>query len=151
MRGDAYYHIFIIGGLLCEIPYGSFKGCVNKSRTFVCAGKLCNFKNKRGCVHPHHSWEAFLRHCRVHIYVKNSKLSFDVWDDHAEFNLFKAFKFPSIFDECHMIDVVDGLIQETISDLDSNDSLEHLMLNDSTPRNENLKGAMCAQFLEASQ
>jgi len=44
--------------------------------------------------------------------VKNGKLSFDVVDDHIEFNLFKASKFPSIYDECHMIDVVDGLILE---------------------------------------
>ena len=26
-----------------------------------------------------------------------------------EFNLLKAFKFPSIFYKCHMIDVVDGI------------------------------------------
>jgi len=37
---------------------------------------------------------------------KNGKLSFDVGDDHVEFNLFRASKFPSISDECHMIDVV---------------------------------------------
>ena len=30
--------------------------------------------------------------CRVD--VKNGKLSFDVWSDHVEFNLFKASKFP---------------------------------------------------------
>ena len=35
--------------------------------------------------------------------VKNGKLSFDVGDDHVEFNLFKAIKFLSISDECHMI------------------------------------------------
>jgi len=29
-----------------------------------------------------------------------------VGDDHVEFNLFRASKFPSISDECHMIDVV---------------------------------------------
>ena len=41
--------------------------------------------------------------CRIDI--KNGKLPFDVDDDHVEFNLFKASKFPSISDECHMIDV----------------------------------------------
>jgi len=30
-----------------------------------------------------------------------------------------------------MIDAVDGLIWETLSNVDSNDILEHLMLNDS--------------------
>jgi len=34
--------------------------------------------------------------------------------------------------------------------LDSNDLLEHLMLNDSTTKDENPKVAMCAQLLEAS-
>jgi len=44
--------------------------------------------------------------CRIDI--KNGKLSFDVANDHVEFNMFKASKFPSISDECHMIDVIDG-------------------------------------------
>jgi len=43
-----------------------------------------------------------------------------------------------------MIDVFDGLIRETVSDIDSNDSLEHLMLNDSTTKDENLEIAMGA-------
>jgi len=55
-----------------------------------------------------------------HIDVKNGKHSFDVGGEHVEFNLFKASKFPSISDECHMIDVVDGLIQETITNVVSN-------------------------------
>jgi len=42
--------------------------------------------------------------------VKNGKLSFDVGDDHMEFNLFKDVEFPSISIECNKIDVVDGLI-----------------------------------------
>jgi len=45
------------------------------------------------------------------------KRSFDVGDEHVEFNLFKTSKFPSISDECHMIDVVDGLIRETVSNV----------------------------------
>jgi len=87
--------------------------------------------------------------CRID--VKNGKLSFDVWDEHVEFNLFKASKFSSISDECNMIDVVDGLILETVSNVVSNDYLEHVLLNDSTTKDENLEEAMCAQFLEASQ
>ena len=67
----------------------------------------------------------FLATARCRIDVKNGKLSFDVGDKLVEFNLFKAFKFPSIFDKCEMIDVVDGLIQETVSNVVSNDSLEH--------------------------
>ena len=59
--------------------------------------------------------------CRID--VKNGKLSFDVGDEHVEFNLFKASKFPSISDECNMIDVVDGLIRETVSNVVSNDCL----------------------------
>jgi len=69
--------------------------------------------------------------------VKNGKLSFDVGDEHVEFNLFKASTFPSISDECHMTDVVDGLIRKTISNVVSNDSLEHLLLNDNTTKDEN--------------
>jgi len=49
-----------------------------------------------------------------------------------------------------MIDVVDGLIQEFVSNVDSNDSIEHLMLNDNTTKDENPKVATCAQFLKAS-
>ena len=67
-----------------------------------------------------------------------------------EFNLFKASKFPSISDECNMIDVVDGLIRETVSNVVSNDSLEHVLLHDSTTKDENPEVAMCAQYLEAS-
>ena len=52
----------------------------------------------------------FLATARCRIDVKNGKLSFAVGDEHVEFNLFKASKFPSIFDECNMIDLVDGLI-----------------------------------------
>jgi len=81
--------------------------------------------------------------------VKNGKLSFDVGDEHVKFNLFKTFKFPSISDECHMIDVVDGLIWETISNVVSNDSLKHLLLNNSTTNDEISEVARCAQYLEA--
>jgi len=47
---------------------------------------------------------------RCRIDVKNSKLSFDVGDDHVEFNLFNAFKFPSISNECHRLHVIDSLV-----------------------------------------
>ena len=67
-----------------------------------------------------------------------------------QFNLFKASKFPSISYECNMIDVVDGLIRATVSNVVSNDSLKHLLLHDSTTKDENPEVAMCAQYLEAS-
>ena len=75
---------------------------------------------------------------------KNGKLSFDVGDDHVEFNLFKASKFPSISNECHMIDVFNGLAWETISNLESYGPLEHCMLNHSSTKDANPKIAMCA-------
>ena len=53
--------------------------------------------------------------------MKSNTLSFDVGDDHVQFNLLKAAKFPSISNECNKIDVVDRLIWEIISNLDSND------------------------------
>jgi len=93
----------------------------------------------------------FLATAGCHIDVKSGKLSFDGGgDDHVEFNLFKASKFPSIFYECHMIDVVDSLMWKTVSNVVSNDSLEYLMLNDSTNKDENPEVALCAQYLEAS-
>ena len=52
----------------------------------------------------------FLATTRCHIDIKNGRLSFDVGDDHVEFNLFKASKFPSISNECHMIDVVESFV-----------------------------------------
>ena len=79
-----------------------------------------------------------------HIDVKNSKLSFDVGDNQMEFNLCKASKFHSISDGCNMIDVVDSLTQETLSNLDSNDPRKHFMLNDSTTKDVNPEVAMCA-------
>jgi len=82
--------------------------------------------------------------------VQNGKLSFDMGDEHVEFNLFKASKFPSISDECNMINVVDGLIWKIVSNVVFNDSLEHLLLRDSTTKDENPEVAMCAQYLEAS-
>ena len=67
-----------------------------------------------------------------------------------KFNLLKAAKFPFISSECNNIDVVDGLIWETMSNLDSNDLLTHLMLNNSTSKDENLNVAKCAQLLKVS-
>jgi len=46
--------------------------------------------------------------CRIN--VKNGKLSFDVDDEHVEFNLITTSKFPSTSSECHRIDVVDSLV-----------------------------------------
>ena len=46
--------------------------------------------------------------------------------------------------------MVDSLIQETASNINSNDPLEHLMLNNSTTEDKNPKVAECAQLLEAS-
>ena len=67
-----------------------------------------------------------------------------------EFNLFKASKFPYISDECHMIDTIDGLIREIVSNVVSNDPLEYLMLNDSITKDKNPEVAICTQYLEAS-
>jgi len=64
--------------------------------------------------------------------------------------LLKAAKFPSISDECNKIDVVYSLIRETVSNLDSNNPLKHLMLNNSTTKDEHLGVGECAQLLEAS-
>jgi len=49
-----------------------------------------------------------------------------------------------------MVDVVDGLIWEIVSNVVSNYSLEHSLLNDSTTEDENPEVAMCAQYMEAS-
>jgi len=49
-----------------------------------------------------------------------------------------------------MIDVVSDLIQKTVSNVVFNNTLKHLLLNDSTIKDENPKVAMCAQYLEAS-
>ena len=93
-----------------------------------------DFRNERGYVHLHHSWRLFLATARCRIDVKKGKLSFDVRGDHVKFNLFKASKFLSISYECNKIDVVNGLIWETVPNLDSNDPLENLMLNDNTAK-----------------
>jgi len=82
--------------------------------------------------------------------VKSDKLSFDVEDEHAEFNLINTSKFPYISGECHWIEVVDSLVVGTISNNVSNDPLEHCILNDGTSKDENLEIAIYAQFLEAS-
>jgi len=92
----------------------------------------------------------FLATARCRIDVKNGTLCFYVGNDHVEFNLLKAGKFPSISDECNKVDVVDSLIQETVFNLDSNDPFEHLMLNNSTTKDENPELAKCAQLPEAS-
>jgi len=73
--------------------------------------------------------------CRID--VKNGKLSFYVGNDHVEFNLPKAAKFSFISDEYNKIDVVNGLIQETMSNINSNDPIEQLMLNNSTTKDKN--------------
>jgi len=92
----------------------------------------------------------FLATTRCRIDVKNGKLCFNVGDDHLEFNLFKASTFPSLSDECHMIDMIYSLVWETVSNLDFNGHLEHCMLHYSAINDKNSEVAMCAQFLEAS-
>jgi len=62
----------------------------------------------------------------------------------------KASKFTSMSDECHMIDVVDSLVWEAISNHQSDDPLKHCILNDSSAKDTNPEVAMCAQLLEAS-
>ena len=74
--------------------------------------------------------------CRID--VKNGKLSLDVEDEHVEFNLIKASKFPSITRECCRIDAVDSLAQKAISNNVSCDPLEHCLLNNGTTGDENL-------------
>jgi len=83
----------------------------------------------------------FLATAESRIDVRNGNLSFDVGDDHVEFNLLKAAKFPSISDEYNKVDIIDGLIQDTMSNLDSDDHLEYLMLNNSTIKDVNPEGA----------
>jgi len=92
----------------------------------------------------------FLATAGRRINVKNGTLTFDVGDVHVEFNLLKATKFPSISDKCDKIDVVDSLIRETISNINSNNLLKPLMLNNSTTEDENPELAEYAQLLEAS-
>jgi len=92
----------------------------------------------------------FLATARCCIDVKNGTLSFDVGNDHVEFNLLKATKFPSISSECNKIDAVDGLMQGNVFNLYSNDPLEHLMLNNSTTKYKNPEAAEYAQLEEAS-
>ena len=70
-------------------------------------------------------------------------------DELIEFNLIKASKFP-ISRECHRNDLVDSLVQKTISNNDSHDPLECCLLNDGTTQDKNLEVTMCDQFQEAS-
>ena len=67
-----------------------------------------------------------------------------------EFNLLKAFKFPSISSECHRIDMINSLVQETLCNHDSNKPLKQCLLNDSFTKDENPEVAMCALFFKAS-
>ena len=62
--------------------------------------------------------------CRID--EKNRKLSFDVGNDHVEFNSFKASKFPSISDECHRSDMIDNLLKEEATDYVSNFHLRNV-------------------------
>jgi len=54
----------------------------------------------------------FLATTECHIDVKNGKLSFNVDDEHVEFNLIEASKFSSISSKCHRIDVVDSFTKD---------------------------------------
>jgi len=94
-----------------------------------------------------HSWPM---QGAISINVKNGMLSLDGGNDDVQFNLLNAAKLPSISNECNKIDVVDGLIRETISNLNSNDPFKHLMLNNRTTKDENPDVAEYDQLLEAS-
>jgi len=72
----------------------------------------------------------FLATIGYRINVKNDKLSFDLDDEHVEFNLSKAYRFPSISGEYHRIDVVDNLVQKKLFLIMIHDPLEHCLLND---------------------
>ena len=88
-----------------------------------------------------HSWPM---QGAISINVKNGMLSLDGGNDDVQFNLLNAAKLPSISNECNKIDVVDGLIRETISNLNSNDPFKHLMLNNRTTKDENPEVTECA-------
>ena len=49
-----------------------------------------------------------------------------------------------------MIDVVNSLVREIFLNHESDDPLEHCMVNDSSTKDANPEVAMCAQFLEVS-
>ena len=83
-------------------------------------------------MHPIILGSLFLAIVECHIDVKYGKLSFDVGDEHMEFNLFKASKFPSISDQRHR-----NLGWEIITNHVSNDPLKHCMLNYSTTSDKN--------------
>ena len=51
--------------------------------------------------------------CRID--MKNNKLLFDVGNDNVEFNLFKTSKFPTIFDKCNRIYVIDNVVREKVA------------------------------------
>jgi len=139
------YYLLTVSGPLYKLPCGYFGGCPNKSRRFICTSRLCDSENGRGYTDPNHYREQW---CRID--VKYVTLIFNMGDIHVKFNLLKAAKFPSISDECNKIDVVDSLIRETASNINSNFPLEHLMLNNSSTENENPEVAECAKLLEAS-
>jgi len=82
--------------------------------------------------------------------VKNSKLSFDVGDDHVEFNLFKTSEFSLIPNECNRVDVIDRLVKEEDTNQVSSAPLGHCVLNGYSTKDEDPKVAICALFLEAS-
>jgi len=149
-RVKTNYYLLPISRPFCKIPCEYFGGCPNKSREFIRTSRLCDSENRRGYTDPIHFGKAILGHHGCRIDVKSGILTFDVGDVHVEFNLPRAAKFPCIFDECNKIDVVNSLIRETASNINSNDPFEHLMLNNNTTEDENSIVAECAQLLEAS-
>ena len=144
MRDKNNYYLFAISGPFCEIPRGYFRGLGD---LYIPVGFVI-LEIEEDTQTPIILGRPFLATTECLIDVKNGTLSFDVGDDHVEFNLLKAVKYPSIFDECNKIDVVNGLIRETMCNLNSNDPLEHLMLNNSITKDENPEVAKCAQLLE---
>ena len=79
-----------------------------------------------------------------HIDVKNGKLSVNVGGDHVDFNLSRAYKCPSISDDCRSIDVINNFVREEVANHVFNDPLEHFLLRDGTSKDMNPKVAMCA-------
>jgi len=149
-RDKTNYYLLTIGGLFYKIPRGYYLDVPIKVGDLYVPIGFVILEIKEDTWTPIILGRPLLAIAGCRIDVKNGTLSFDVGNDHVEFNLLKSAKLPSISDECNKIDVVDGLIWETVSNLDSNDPLEHLMLNNDTTKDENPKVAECAQLLEAS-
>ena len=104
---------------------------------FVCIGKFCDSRDGGRYAHPCHSWRRFLAIVEGDTDKNNDKLSFDVGDNHIEFDLFKAPAFPFISDNCHKVDVIDKLTRENITNPVSSGPFDHYVLSDDATKDEN--------------